>query len=130
VSAVAGTTEGRLALHAALEAAGLPAFPYLPETVSPPCVIVLPDDPYVTPNRIGPGVLRYQAQYVVACVVQATDNETAVTNCEHLIDAVLFALPDGISASRVSRPSLDSLGAQGAIYVAEVTCTAQLERTP
>jgi hypothetical protein len=123
---VAQSTEARLAITAALTAAGLPAFPYVPKTVSTPAVIVIPDDPYLIPNRVG-SQLSMEVAFVVACIAQGNDTEAAVAQCEALSEAVIVALPDGVWATRVSRPSLDSLGAQGSIYVAEVTVRAQVQ---
>jgi hypothetical protein len=123
------TTGARDAIAKALRDAGLPAHSYVPETVSPPAVIVIPDDPYIVVNRLGPR-LSYSAAFTVTVMVQALDNEASLALCEAHIDAVLDALPSGVSATRVSRPALDDLGAQGAVYVAEVNVTAQVERTP
>ena len=120
------STEARLELHQAFIDAGLPSYSYVPETPSPPAVIVLPDDPYIEPNRLG-ARLAYRAHFIVAVIVQALDNETALTNAEALIDSVLTAVPSGVTVDRVSRPALDSLGAQGAVYVVEINVSAQVE---
>jgi hypothetical protein len=122
----AQATDARLAITAALTAAGLPAFSYVPKTVSMPAVIVIPDDPYLTPNRVG-SQLSMEIAFVVACVANGNDNEAAVAVCEALAEAVVVSLPDGVRAVRVSRPSLDSIGAQGSVYVAEVTVQAQVQ---
>jgi hypothetical protein len=125
----AASTDARLAITTALKTAGLPAFPYVPKTVSMPAVIVIPDDPYLIPNRVGP-VLRMEAKYVVVCVAAAHEAEAGVASCEEMAERAILALPDGVTADRVTRPSLDSIGAQGSVYVAEITITAQVERTP
>ena len=120
------TTDARNDIAAALTSAGLTAHATVPTTIIPPCVIVAPDEPYIEPDRIGDW-LRYTAYLRIGCIAQAVDNRAGLANCETLIDQVLTHLPDGVTVSRVGAPSLDDIGAQGAVYVAEVTITAHLE---
>lgn len=119
------TTDARTEIAAALLAAGLPAFPYIPETVSLPAVMVVPGDPYITLDRIGP-TLEYLARFRVFVVVQALDTAAALAANEALLDATITALPVGVSANRVSPPLLDDMGAQGAAMVSEIEVTAHV----
>lgn len=119
------TTEARTEIATALRAKGLPAFPYLPATVSLPAAILVPGDPYVIPDRIG-ATLTYTARFRLSLLAQALDNESGLIACEELIDATMAALPDGVLVVRCGPPLLDDLGAQGSAYVAEMEITAHV----
>lgn len=119
------STDARDEIATALRSAGIEAFPFPPETPTLPSAIVLPDDPYLIPNRVGVG-LTYSAAYSVDCLAQALDNEAGLAAVEALIDSVLAALPNGVTPTRVSRPVIESLGAQGNAYVSSIQVTAQL----
>lgn len=119
------TTDARQEIADALNAAGILAFPVVPETLTMPSVVIVPGEPYVIPDRIGP-TLAYTASYDLTCVAQAADNAAGLAAVEGMIDAVLAALPDGIRCERVTRPALDDFGAQGAGYVAQIFVTGHL----
>ena len=119
------TTDARVEIADALRAAGLPAFPYLPPTVSLPAVILVPADPYVVPDRIGP-TLTYTARFTVSLLAQAIDNASGLAAVESLIDATMAALPDGVMVIRCGPPLLDDMGAQGVAYVADMDISAHV----
>lgn len=119
------TTDARQEIADALNAAGILTFPVVPETLTMPSVVIVPGEPYVLPDRIGP-TLAYTASYDLTCVAQAADNAAGLAAVEGMIDAVLAALPDGIRCERVTRPALDDFGAQGAGYVAQIFVTGHL----
>lgn len=119
------TTDARNEIADALRAAGLPAFPYLPATVSLPAVILVPADPYVIPDRIG-STLTYTARFTVSLLAQAIDNASGLAAVEALIDETMGALPDGVLVIRCGPPLLDDLGAQGAAYVADLEISAHV----
>lgn len=123
------TTDARHTIAAALLAAGLPAFPYVPETVTLPAVLIIPADPYIVLDRVG-RELTYTANFRVHVVAQALDNATGLALAETLIDATLEALPDGTAATRVGPPLLDDLGAQGSAFVAEIAVSAHVAKSP
>jgi hypothetical protein len=119
------TTDARHEITTAFQAAGLPAYAYLPSTVSVPAVVITPADPYVEHDRIG-ATLTYTAMFRVSIITAALDNESGLAACEDLIDAVMTALPDGVRPTRVGPPLTDDLGAQGAAYVAEMIIAAHV----
>ena len=123
-------TDARHELVALLRADGIETYPYLPETLSPPCVVIYPSEPYGTPGTLGPGErFRMTVNYTLACVVPALDNEAGLDACEALIEDVITALPPAITVLRFSRPGLDDTGAQGSVYVAEVDIAVSIEST-
>jgi hypothetical protein len=123
------TTDARDEICLYLQMANLPAFPSVPETVTLPSIVILPDDPYAEIDRIGP-TLKYTTFLTLNIVVQALDNTTGLANAEALIDATLKALPPGVRVTRVSRPLMDDLGAQGSAYVAQINVAAHVEEIP
>jgi len=123
------TTQLRLELTDKLRAAGLECYPQVMATLSPPCVVLVPDSPYLEVNRVGQR-LAYLVRLRLAVMAQALDGTAGLEAVELLLDAVLRALPSGINVERVDPPTLDTLGAQGSIYVSEVTITTQVKETP
>ena len=121
------STDTRQELTQWLRDQGLPAHASVPPTVSLPSVILVPDSPYLTPNRVG-AQLSYQLALRIHCVAAATDNAAGLAAVEALIDQTLTALPTTVNVERVDPPQLDNLGAQGAAYVAEITTTLQVEK--
>lgn len=122
------TTDARTEITDVLRTAGLPAFAYVPATVSLPAVILTPRDPYILPDRIG-DTLTYTASFRVSMLAQALDNAAGLAACEDLIDRTMAAMPDGVLVVRCGPPLLDSLGAQGDAYVAEMDITAHVTGT-
>lgn len=124
-------TAARHELAELLRADGIDAYTYPPETLSPPCVVVYPSDPFATPGTLGPAErFRMSVNYTLGCIVPALDNEAGLDACEALIEDVITALPPAITIARVSRPGLDDTGAQGSVYVAEVDITVSIESIP
>lgn len=122
------TTELRLEVAAALQDAGLPAFPSQPSTAPNPAVILNPGSPYLDVVSLGRG-LSYRVMLTASISAPAFSTEAALSTIENLIDETITALPDGVVASTVSSPRMEYLGeGQGSIYIAEVTLSAIIKK--
>lgn len=85
----------------ALEAAGLDVKEYLPDRITPPVVIVMPNQPYLTPETVGS---EYTMNLEVVCIAATASNETASEQLDELIESVLNALPAYAGISTVGKP--------------------------
>lgn len=118
-------TRARRELAAALTQAGLPAFDSMPATLTVPAVVIAPDQPYLTPNRVG-GKLTGQLRLRLGLFASAADNQAALEVCEQLAEQVLAALPHGVTVLDLSAPRVEAV-AQGAAYLMDLTAIAQIQ---
>lgn len=119
----AATTTVREAIAAALQAAGLPAYPAPLGTTPVPSIVIEPDQPYMTPTALGRNTWRVQLR--LAINVPALDTATALLAIEVMAQQILDALPPGCDVTELTQPGLQSLGqAQGSIYAAELVMAA------
>lgn len=122
------STEIRDEITTALRAAGIPAFASQPGTAPNPAVIIGPDSPYLTFDRVGP-INGYTIGLRLTVQVQALDTAASLAILEALIEDVIGALPTGIGVSPVTAPRLESLGTgQGSAYTAEIPVTAHARK--
>jgi hypothetical protein len=122
------TTELRIGIASALQAAGLPAFPSQPATAPLPAVVLNPGSPYLTVTGLGRS-LSYRVELVASVTAPAFDTAAALATLESLIDSTVEALPDGVVPSTISSPRLEYLGeGQGSVYLAEVTLSALIKK--
>lgn len=102
----------RAALAQALAAAGVSGvYTDPPSTVSPPCVIVAPDEPYLEPLSIGPsGEATVAVRFVLVCAVAHRDPAGALDQLEQLVVDVWHAVPQGTEIGDAGRPQLETVG--------------------
>lgn len=79
-------------------------FAYVPETVIPPAVVVLGDQPFLEPNVIGDSVVSLKVNFTITCAVGYASNVGAVDNLEKLIIEVLASIPAGYEVGNVTQP--------------------------
>lgn len=117
------STSAREAIAAALQAAGLPAYPAPLGTLPVPSIVVEPDSPYLQPSALGRGTWRVNLR--LAITVPAFDTATSLAAIEVMAQNILDALPAGCDVQELSQPALQSLGqAQGSVYAAELVLAA------
>lgn len=117
------TTSAREAIAAALQAAGLPAYPAPMGTTPVPSIVVEPDSPYLEPGALGRKTYRVHLRLVIT--VPAIDTATSLRAIEQLAQEILDALPAGCDVQELTQPALQSIGqAQGSIYAAELVLSA------
>lgn len=120
-------TAAREEVAAALQAAGLPAYPAPLGTTPLPSVVVQPDGPYMTPTALGRDAWMIGLR--LAITVPALDTATALAAIELLATNVLEALPPGCAVQELTQPMLQSLGqGQGSVYAAELVLAATAKK--
>lgn len=115
-------------LVAALQAAGLTVYGYLPSRVQPPVVIVEPADPYLTDELDYLPSGSWQVAYDLHLIVEsAIEPETRSRDLDELIGQALDALDlSDWGAATVARPYLlDVAGERFPATVVTVTTTTR-----
>ena len=120
------TTEARLALTAAVAATGLKVYDTVPAVPAPPCIVVIPDTPWLLPERLG-STLNYRARWRVLIVISPRNNAQAVLDLENAVDDCLGLIPTGFNVDLVNPPSLSDTGAQGTVYTVEIAVSAHMK---
>lgn len=95
-----------------------------PHVPIPPCLVILADDPWMTPNRLG-NPLRYELRLKVLAVVR--DNAEGVKALEEAVEAVLSGLAGNFAIREVTAPQSTDIGAQGTVLVSEVKFSIQVK---
>jgi hypothetical protein len=100
----------REALAGVFNDAGYQAYAYPPATVTPPAIVVLPDEPYIEIETIGSGGTRVLLRFELVIAVQPMDNPASLDNLEKMCVAVLQLLPQGTAVSPLLRPTVEQVG--------------------
>jgi hypothetical protein len=123
------STEAREELVTALTGQGLRVYTTVPAVPIPPCIVVIPDSPWIQPTRLGSN-LNYRVRWKVLIVISPRNNEAATIDIENAVDLILGLIPSGYVAELVSPPQLADTGAQGTVYTTEISVTVQMQLAP
>jgi hypothetical protein len=123
------STESREELVTAFTGQGLKVYTTVPAVPKPPCIVVIPDSPWIQPTRLGSN-LNYRVRWKVLVVISPRNNEAATLDIEDAVDLILGLIPSGYVAELVSPPQLADTGAQGTVYTTEISVTVQMQSTP
>lgn len=113
-------TSARLDLAAALEGAGFTVFAQPTENMPVPCMVLVPNQPYIDFPTLG--VNRLALSFKVTLMVAYIDNRASIINLEDLITKFLDHLPDSIQIGTFSQPGLVQNGPVDCLST-EVTLT-------
>lgn len=100
----------REAIAQVLNDADIQAYAYPPAVVTPPSVVIVPDEPYIEIETIGSGGTRVLLRFELIVTVQPLDNPSSLDNLEKLVIDVLQLLPQGTSVSPILRPTMEQVG--------------------
>lgn len=123
------STEAREELVTAFTGQGLRVYTTVPAVPIPPCIVVIPDSPWIQPTRLGSN-LNYRVRWKVLIVISPRNNEAATLDIENAVDLILGLIPSGYVAELVSPPQLADTGAQGTVYTTEISVTVQMQLAP
>jgi hypothetical protein len=123
------STESREELVTAFTGQGLKVYTTVPAVPKPPCIVVIPDSPWIQPTRLGSN-LNYRVRWKVLVVISPRNNEAATLDIEDAVDLILGLIPSGYVAELVSPPQIADTGAQGSVYTTEISVTVQMQDTP
>lgn len=118
----------RTPLATALSSVAGNVYSFVPETVIPPAVVVVPDSPYLEFETISKTNIRAKINFTISVAVAYNSNPASLDNIEQLIISVLAVIPGGYIVSSVERPTVTTVGAS-TLLIADVRVSTYYTRT-
>ena len=122
------SSESRAVLVAALSGHGYKVYGSAPAVPTAPSLVIIPDAPWITPERIGSN-LNYRVRWKILVVISPRKNEAAQADTETAVDVVLGLIPSGFSVDQVGPPQLNDIGAQGVVVTTEINVQAHMKES-
>jgi hypothetical protein len=118
----------RTPLATALSSVAGNVYSFVPETVIPPAVVVVPDSPYLEFETISKTNNRAKVNFTISVAVAYNSNPASLDNIEQLVISVLAVIPTGYIVSSVERPTVTTVGAS-TLLIADVRVSTYYTRT-
>ena len=118
----------RTPLATALASVAGNVYSYVPETIIPPAVVVVPDTPYLELETINKSTLHVKINFTISVAVAYNSNPASLDNIEQLIMSVLVVIPVGYVVSVVERPTVTQVGAS-TLLIADVRVSTYYTQT-
>jgi hypothetical protein len=122
------STESRTTLAAALTSHGYKIYSTAPAIPITPSIVIVPDAPWITPERIGSN-LNYRVRWKLLVVISPRKNDAASIDTENAVDVILGLIPAGFTVDQVGPPALTDLGAQGTVITTEINVQAHMKES-
>tara|TARA_R110000803_G_scaffold193615_1_gene256557 strand:+ start:96 stop:479 length:384 start_codon:yes stop_codon:yes gene_type:complete len=103
-------------------------YAFVPETVIPPAIVVVPDSPYMEFDTIGKSSFHCKLNYTITVCVAYNSNPASLDNIEQLITSVVLAIPTGYEVDAVQRPTVTQVGASN-LLVADIGVSTYYTQT-
>jgi hypothetical protein len=103
-------------------------YSYVPESVIPPAVVVVPDSPYLELETINKSTIHTKINFTISVAVAYNSNPASLDNIEQLIMSVLAVIPAGYIVSSVERPTVSQVGAS-TLLIADVRVSTYYTQT-
>jgi len=101
----------RTPLATALASVAGNVYSFVPESVYPPAVVLVPDSPYLEIETVGKSSVRCKVNMTITAVVAYNSNPASLDNIEQLIMSILAVIPAGYIVGAVERPTVQQIGA-------------------
>ena len=118
----------RTPLATALSSVAGNVYSFVPETVIPPAVVVVPDSPYLEFETISKSNIRAKVNFTISVAVAYNSNPASLDNIEQLVISVLAVIPNGYIVGSVERPTVTQVGAS-TLLIADVRVSTYYTRT-
>jgi hypothetical protein len=118
----------RTPLATALSSVAGNVYSFVPETVIPPAVVVVPDSPYLEFETISKSNIRAKINFTISVAVAYNSNPASLDNIEQLVISVLAVIPNGYIVGTVERPTVTQVGAS-TLLIADVRVSTYYQRT-
>ena len=118
----------RTPLATALASVAGNVYSFVPETVIPPAVVVVPDSPYLELETINKSTIHTKINFTISVAVAYNSNPASLDNIEQLILSVLAVIPTGYVVSSVERPTVSQVGAS-TLLIADVRVSTYYTQT-
>ena len=101
----------RTPLATALASVSANVYNHVPESPMPPCVVFVPNSPYLEIDTIGKSQVRVRINLTITAIVAYNSNPASLDNLEQLVMSILAVIPNGYIVGSVTRPSVTNIGA-------------------
>jgi hypothetical protein len=118
----------RTPLATALAGVAGNVYSYVPESIIPPAVVVVPDTSYLELETINKTTLHCKINFTISVAVAYNSNPASLDNIEQLIMSVLAVIPAGYVVSVVERPTVTQVGAS-TLLIADVRVSTYYTQT-
>ena len=118
----------RTPLATALASVAGNVYSFVPESVIPPAVVVVPDSPYLELETINKSTIHTKINFTISVAVAYNSNPASLDNIEQLIMSVLAVIPTGYVVSSVERPTVSQVGAS-TLLIADVRVSTYYTQT-
>ena len=118
----------RTPLATALAGVAGNVYSFVPESVIPPAVVVVPDSPYLELETINKSTIHTKINFTITVAVAYNSNPASLDNIEQLVMSVLAVIPAGYIVSSVERPTVSQVGAS-TLLIADVRVSTYYTQT-
>jgi hypothetical protein len=118
----------RTPLATALASVAGNVYSFVPESVIPPAVVVVPDSPYLEFDLINKSVIKCKINMTITVAVAYNSNPASLDNIEQLLMSVLAVIPSGYEVSSVERPTVSQVGAS-TLLIADIRVSTYYNQT-
>ena len=118
----------RTPLATALSSVAGNVYSFVPETVIPPAVVVVPDSPYLEFETISKTNIRAKINFTITVAVAYNSNPASLDNLEQLIMSILAVIPNGYVVGSVDRPTVTQVGASN-LLISDITVSTYYQQT-
>ena len=118
----------RGALATALGSVVATVYSYVPESIIPPAVVLVPDAPYLELEIINNSTLHIKINLTITVAVAYNSNPAALDNLEQLLISVLKVIPAGYTIGAVEKPTVTQVGPSN-ILVSDIRVSTYYTQT-
>ena len=101
----------RTPLQSALTSIAANVYNGIPEAMTSPSIVLVPDSPYLESTLINGSTTKVKVNMLVTGVVGYSSNAGALTNLEDLMISIISTMPAGYVVGNVSSPAVLEVGA-------------------
>ncbi len=118
----------RQPLATALSTVAGNVYSFVPESVIPPAVVLVPSSPYLQIETIGKSSIRCQVNMTITAAVAYNSNPASLDNIEQLLMSILAVIPNGYVVGSVERPTVTQVGAS-TLLVSDINVSTYYTQT-
>ena len=118
----------RQPLATALASVAGNVYSFVPESVIPPAVVLVPSSPYLEIETIGKSSVRCRVNMTITAAVAYNSNPASLDNIEQLLMSILAIIPAGYIVGSVERPTVTQVGAS-TLLVSDINVSTYYQQT-
>jgi len=103
-------------------------YSFVPESVIPPAVVLVPSSPYLEIETIGKSSVRCRVNMTITAAVAYNSNPASLDNIEQLVMSILAIIPAGYIVGSVERPTVTQVGAS-TLLVSDINVSTYYQQT-